>query len=405
MTPSINYREAHYQSQGSQQSQLQQPAQYSQQQSSQQPAPAPRSTKERKNYFVVHGKKYSRIDVIGKGGSSKVWRVISDTGGIFALKQVSIRAHDAETRASFVNEITLLEKLRGHPQIINLIASDMTEKSLQMVLELGEVDLNVLLCGHLAKPISMNFIRYIFEQMLEAVQVIHNEEVVHTDLKPANFVLVKGCLKLIDFGISKAIANDTTNIGRDQQVGTANYMPPEALLDSGMGDGGKRLMKLGKPSDVWSLGCILYQMVYSYTPFSIYKDISRKIINIQNPSHVIHFPDMAIPLDAKGVEKGHLAVRVGDDLKEAMRSCLRWDPKKRAKIPELLKGEFLRGKEVVPVVKTTPTFEVDEELMTALTQRMAVMLRGKRLSPDDAITAAQKLFKEGLDAQALAKSS
>ena len=150
MTPSVNYREAHYQSQGSQQSQ-QQPAQYSQQQQqSQQPAPAPRSTKERKNYFVVrpsflsssralilvfqvHGKKYSRIDVIGKGGSSKVWRVISDTGGIFALKQVSIRAHDAETRASFVNEITLLEKLRGHPQIINLIASDMTEKSLQMV--------------------------------------------------------------------------------------------------------------------------------------------------------------------------------------------------------------------------------------------------------------------------------
>ena len=41
------------------------------------------------------------------------------------------------------------------------------------------------------------------------------------------------------------------------------------------------------------------------------------------------------------------------------------------------------------MVKTTPTFEVDEELMTALTQRMAVMLRGKRLSPDDAITAAQ----------------
>lgn len=81
--------------------------------------------------------------------------------------------------------------------------------------------------------------------MLEAVQVIHDENVVHTDLKPANFVLVKGHLKLIDFGISKAIANDTTNIGRDQQIGTANYMPPEALMDSGMGLGGKRLMKVG----------------------------------------------------------------------------------------------------------------------------------------------------------------
>lgn len=83
--------------------------------------------------------------------------------------------------------------------------------------------------------------------MLEAVQVIHDENVVHTDLKPANFVLVKGRLKLIDFGISKAIANDTTNIGRDQQIGTANYMPPEALIDSGLGQGGKRLMKVRSP--------------------------------------------------------------------------------------------------------------------------------------------------------------
>jgi serine/threonine protein kinase len=54
--------------------------------------------------------------------------------------------------------------------------------------------------------------------MLEAVQAVHQENVVHTDLKPANFVLVKGRLKIIDFGIAKAIANDTVNIQRDQQV-------------------------------------------------------------------------------------------------------------------------------------------------------------------------------------------
>lgn len=76
---------------------------------------------------------------------------------------------------------------------------------------------------------------------------MHDENVVHTDLKPANFVLVKGRLKLIDFGISKTIANDTTNIGRDQTIGTANYMPPEALRDSGLGMDGKKLMKVRLP--------------------------------------------------------------------------------------------------------------------------------------------------------------
>jgi serine/threonine-protein kinase TTK/MPS1 len=65
--------------------------------------------------------------------------------------------------------------------------------------------------------------------MLEAVHAVHKENVVHTDLKPANFVLVKGRLKIIDFGIAKAVANDTVNIQRDQQIGTVNYMSPEAI--------------------------------------------------------------------------------------------------------------------------------------------------------------------------------
>lgn len=54
--------------------------------------------------------------------------------------------------------------------------------------------------------------------MLQAVHVIHEEKIVHSDLKPANFVLVRGQLKLIDFGIANAIANDTTNIQRESAV-------------------------------------------------------------------------------------------------------------------------------------------------------------------------------------------
>lgn len=58
------------------------------------------------------------------------------------------------------------------------------------------------------------------------------------DLKPANFLFVNGALKLIDFGIAKAIpSNDTTNIERDSQIGTVNFMSPEAIQGNTMPNG------------------------------------------------------------------------------------------------------------------------------------------------------------------------
>lgn len=55
-------------------------------------------------------------------------------------------------------------------------------------------------------------------QMLECVQVCHDRGIIHTDLKPANFVLVRGALKIIDFGISHAIEEHTVHARRDAQV-------------------------------------------------------------------------------------------------------------------------------------------------------------------------------------------
>lgn len=54
--------------------------------------------------------------------------------------------------------------------------------------------------------------------MLECVNTIHHKNILHSDLKPANFILVKGRLKLIDFGIAKKVGDDTTNIYRGIQV-------------------------------------------------------------------------------------------------------------------------------------------------------------------------------------------
>ena len=157
-----------------------------------------------------------KLDRIGKGGSGFVYRVLDPKRRICALKEVDLRNQDEATRESFLNEQHLLQQLQGEPCIIKLVASEMDEESmvLRMVMECGDVDLARILQdlhrnraqGAPKYPcIDENHLRLYIQQMLEAVACIHEHSIVHGDLKPANFLSVKGNLKLIDFGIASGI--------------------------------------------------------------------------------------------------------------------------------------------------------------------------------------------------------
>jgi len=199
------------------------------------------------NIIRVNDVPYVKLGVVGKGGSSKVYRALTKECTVVAIKKVKLKGMDRKAIDGYANEIALLKSLRSNQAIIQMYDSevDVPRKAIFVVMEAGEIDLNgVLQQQHQQaklsetqskfdgpKSLNINFIRLTWQQMLSAVHCIHEARIIHGDLKPANFLFVRGALKLIDFGIAKAIqSEDTTNIYRESQVGTVNYMSPEAIL-------------------------------------------------------------------------------------------------------------------------------------------------------------------------------
>ncbi|KAI8814660.1 kinase-like domain-containing protein [Cladochytrium replicatum] len=192
-----------------------------------------------KEHFSFKDAVLWRLGIIGKGGSSKVFRVMVLQKGhytklehskiIYALKCVDLSDQDATIAEGYLNEVELLARLRNHPWIIRLEDHflDKEQKMPQMGLQYGEIDFNSLLKKQPRWPLSLNFISMQWEQMLEAVQTIHEQNIVHSNLKPTNFLVVEGSLKLIDFGIARrdhlaCIATDesgeTYKLGRSSDV-------------------------------------------------------------------------------------------------------------------------------------------------------------------------------------------
>jgi len=333
--------------------------------------------RKKRNYISVNGKLFTRMDCIGRGGSSKVYRVMAENYKVFALKRVTLEDQDEAAIRGYKGEIDLLKRLENVERVVRLFDWELNEErqTLSVLMEMGESDLNRVLTQRLnteEATFDVTFTRYFWKEMLECVQAVHQYDIVHSDLKPANFLLLQGKLKLIDFGISNAIQDNTVNVHREQHIGTPNYMSPEALVDSNAASGlpanvGK-LMKLGKPSDVWSLGCILYQMVYGKPPFAHIANQMQRIMAIPNPHHIIDFPSTGV---------GNVPLSSG--LIKTLRRCLNRDPAQRPTVDELLgpNDSFLDPDS--PMLGTVP---VGQELIARLQHNIIKHIKEKGMPTD-----------------------
>ncbi|XP_077124580.1 mitogen-activated protein kinase 15 [Ranitomeya variabilis] len=201
--------------------------------------------------------KYQIKKRLGKGAYGIVWKAIDrKSGEIVAVKKIFDAFRNRTDAQRTFREIMFLQEFGEHPNIIKLlnVIRAQNDKDIYLVFEYMETDLHaVIKKGSLLKDVHM---RYILHQLLKATKFLHSGNVIHRDQKPSNILLDADCLvKLCDFGLARSlyqIQEDPGNPALTEYVATRWYRAPEILLAS---------HRYTKGVDMWSVGCILAEML------------------------------------------------------------------------------------------------------------------------------------------------
>ncbi|GBG25670.1 Protein kinase, putative [Hondaea fermentalgiana] len=208
-------------------------------------------------------KDFSVGELIGKGGFGKVYRAVlregdgkdeSDARRTFAIKVMSKRwLKDKGLLARVAEEIKLQLSLKRHPHIVRMHSFFENKAHLFLVLELCEKgNLFHFLKKH--KPLDREVVRRWFGEIVSAVAHLHENDIVHRDLKLSNILVTNELhVKISDFGLAARIED------REHHTicGTPCYMAPEVRHHN------RRSGLSYDPvqADLWSLGCLLYTML------------------------------------------------------------------------------------------------------------------------------------------------
>jgi Tol biopolymer transport system component len=257
---------------------------------------------------------YEILAPLGAGGMGEVWRArdtrLERTVAVKVLPED--RSRSPEVRQRFEREAKTISQL-SHPNICALYDVGHEGETEYLVMELleGETLADRLARGPMALEQTLRF----GIEIAGALDSAHRQGIVHRDLKPGNVMLTKSGVKLLDFGLAKAMAPPTprasltslpTQQGLTQEgtiLGTFQYMAPEQLE-------GK---ECDARTDIWALGCVLYEMATGRKAFSGSSQASLiSSIMTSEPAAISTLQ----PLSPQALDR-------------AVRSCLAKDPEER----------------------------------------------------------------------------